>query len=396
MQVVKGHKIQLKTTPEIEQTFISWCGAARWAYNYGLQRKIVDYEETGTSLRSYALMKEIVVLKKTEEFAWLNDISASVPRMALMYLDTSYTNFFERVKKGDKKKGFPKFKSKKRSRMCFHLEPNQICIKNCLLRIPKLGWVKMHQPIRFIGKLVDAVCISQRAGKWYASFNIETEVADPIDNQERVRVAVGLDVGVKTLATLSDGKKFDNPKVFYRLEKLLIRSQRHLARKQKNSERQKKAKLRVQRVYKRIADLRANATHQVTTHVAKNYSGVAIEDLNVQGMTKNHNLAKAIMDANFGELHRQLVYKMGWVGGEVRQVDRFFPSSKTCSECGCINRSLTLRDREWVCGDCGVQHDRDVNAAINLVNKCYGPGIDGSWALRVKRSNAPDEVSTTL
>lgn len=320
-------------------------------------------------------MKEVVGLKKTEEVAWLRDVPATIPRMALMQVDMAYDNFFRRVKVGSKEKGFPKFKSLRRSRMCFHLEigPTVVVIENNHVRIPKLGWLRLHQPLRFEGKLVGTVCISCTAGKWYASFSVETEIGDPAENQSGV--AVGLDVGIKHLAVLSDGAKFENPKAFYKLSKLLARAQRQMAKKQEGSHRWWKARLRVQRIHKRISDLRSNATHQVTAYVVKNYGAVAIEDLNVQGMVKNRHLAKSVMDANMSELHRQLSYKMGWAGGEVRRVDRFFPSSKTCSECGMINERLTLRDREWDC-ECGVHHDRDVNAAKNLAAKCFSQ-LDG-------------------
>jgi len=369
--VVKGHKILLDTKPEHDALFISWCGVARWAYNFGLEKKIAAYEDNGESPGSYALMSEVVVLKRTDEFAWLRCAPKSVPRMALLQLETAYSNFFFRVKKGAREKGFPRFKSKKHSKLSFHLEPDAIAVRDSRVRIPKLGWMKMHQPIRFEGRIVGTVCISKTAGKWYISFNVET-IVDPIENQEQV--VTGLDLGVKTLAVLSDGKKFENPKSFYRLERLLASAQRQCTRKQKGSNRWRKAKLRVQRIHKRIADLRANATHHVSAYVAANYDGVAIEDLNVAGMSRNHCLAKAILDANFAELHRQLRYKMAWRGGEARQVERFFPSSKLCSVCGLINDELTLADREWTC-DCGAHHDRDQNAAINLAIKCYGRGL---------------------
>lgn len=372
MLVIKAHKILLYTNSEIENKFISWCGTARWAYNYGLERKKTEYEINKKRPSSYALMKEIVALKKTDEYAWLNDVPCSVPRVALKHLDVAFTNFFRRVEEGDIKKGFPKFKSRKRSRMCFHIEPHQIAVKGNRVRIPKIGWIKMHQAIRFKGKIVGTICISYTAGRWYASFLIETETADPIEKQDRK--AVGVDVGIKNLAVLSDGKVFNNPRSFYRLEKLLARAQRQMARKEKGSKRWQKAKLRVQRIYKRIADLRANATHHISAYVAANYDGVAIEDLNVNGMIKNHNLAKSILDANFAELHRQLTYKMTWAGGEVRQVDRFFPSSRLCNVCGFVNDQLTLADREWTCNECGASHDRDLNAAINLVIECFGRG----------------------
>lgn len=391
MLATKAHKILLNVTPEVEVVFISWCGAARWAYNKGLERKIALYRDEKQTVGAYALMQEVVALKKTDEYAWLKEIPKSIPRIALMHLETTYTNFFRHVKGGEKQKGFPNFKSRKRSRMSFHLEPDTIAVDGNRVRIPKLGWLKMHQGIRFNGKLVGTVCIGQTGAKWYASFTVETEIGE-VDHQDKP--VTGLDVGVKTLAVLSDGTAFENPRAFYRLEKLLARAQRQMARKQKGSKRGQKARLRVQHIHKRIADLRANATHRVSSYVTKNYAGVAIEDLNVAGMLKNHRLAKSITDANFQELHRQLKYKGQWYGCEVRQVDMFFPSSKLCSVCGRINDNLTLADREWVC-ECGAHHNRDVNAAINLAKRCW-PGVDGHCSLRVKRSKAPDEARTTF
>ncbi|MBI4640488.1 MAG: IS200/IS605 family element transposase accessory protein TnpB [Candidatus Tectomicrobia bacterium] len=392
MMITKSHKIQLETTPEHDRIFTSWCGVARWAYNRGIERKRESYKSSGKSPRAYALMTEIVALKQAEEYAWLNDTPKSIPRMALLQLDEAYGHLFRRAKKGEAKKGVPKFKSKKRSKPSFHLEPGSIAVNGKHVRIPKLGRLRMHQAIRFEGKLVGTVCISKSAGKWYASFAVETEIPDPNENQ--VGQVVGLDVGVKKLATLSDGSEFENPKAFSRLEQLLARTQRQITRKQAGSRRWQKAKLRVQKIHKRIADLRASATHQVSAYVAKNCSGVAIEDLNVNGMVKNHNLAKAVLDANFRELHRQLRYKMLWSGGEVRQVERFFPSSKLCHACGLINDSLTLADREWTC-ECGTHHNRDVNAAINLAKRCW-PGVDGCCAGTDRRSHAPDEPRTTF
>jgi len=391
MKIQKAHKILLDVSPETDRLFVFWCGAARWSYNYGLGRKKETFEETGKSPGSYALMKEVVALKKTDEYAWLNDVPKSVPRVALLQLETAYANFFRRVKGGEAKSGFPRFKSKKRSKLSFHLEPDAIDVDDNRVRIPKVGWIRMHQTIRFEGKVIGTVCISCTAGRWYASFSVETEVADPIEKQERV--AVGVDVGIKHLAVLSDGKVFDNLKPFYRLGRLLARAQRQMARKRKGSKRWQKAKLRVQRIHKRIADLRANATHHITAYVAANYDGVAIEDLNVRGMSQNRHLAKAVLDANFSELHRQIVYKLAWAGGEVRQVDRFFPSSRLCGVCGLINSELTLADREWMC-ECGAHHDRDQNAANNLAIKCFGPMVGGPWTLRVGAARPPDEASS--
>jgi putative transposase len=374
VQVTKAHKILLYTTPELEATFVSWCGAARWAYNMGLERKITIHREGEKTPSLYTLMHEVVTLKKTDNnYAWLKDIPDSVPRLSLWHLELAYANFYRRVKGGATQKGFPCFKSKKKSKMAFHLENGTSIVNGNSVRIPKLGWIRMHQAIRFSGTLVGPVCISLRAGKWYASFSVKVEMPDPIENQEKVS-SVGLDVGIKHLAILSDGKKFDNPRAFYHLEKLLRRAQRQMVHKHKDSHRKQDARLRVQRIHKRISDVRSNATHQASAYIANNYGRVALEDLNTAGMVRNRRMAKAILDANFCEMHRQLVYKMAWAGGEVRRVDRFFPSSKLCSACGCINNNLTLDDREWDC-KCGAHHDRDVNAAINLATKCFGRGL---------------------
>jgi putative transposase len=391
MLIIKAHKIQLRIPTEIESIFISWSGAARWSYNFGLERKKESFEQLGKSIGSYSLMKEVVLLKKTDKYAWLNDIPSSVPRTALMQLNTAYANFFRRVKRGNAMKGFPRFRSRKHNRICFHLEPNAITVNCDKVRIPKIGWLKMHQSIRFDGRLVGTICISYTAGRWYASFSIETEVADPIEKQERE--AVGVDVGIKHLAVLSDGKIFDNPRSFYRMEHLLSSAQHQLARKKNGSGRWRRGELRVQRIHKRIADMRANATNRVSAYVASNYDGVAIEDLNVMGMVQNHHLAKSVLDANMAELHRQLTYKMAWSGGEVRQVGRFFPSSRLCGACGLINSKLTLADREWVC-ECGARHNRDLNAANNLAIKCFGPTVSGPCAWRVKCSETPCEAQS--
>lgn len=364
MLVTKGHRIQLLPNNRQKTIFRQWAGTHRWAYNWGLREKIDAYEETGKSPGAYSLMKEIVKLKQTEEYGWLNDVGKSVPRMALMQLEQAYANFFRRCKNGEKP-GFPKWKSKKRSKVVFHLEPDTVKVEDKRVRLPKIGWVRMTTPLRFKGKLVGSIAISEQAGKWYISLNVETEHSLS-DNQGG---AVGIDLGVKTLAVLSDGMAYENPKALKHHQKLLARAQRQLARKQKGSKRREKAKLRVQKLHKRIADIRADTIHQATAEIARQYDFVAMEDLNVKGMVKNHCLAGAISDAAFSEFRRQMQYKLDWGGGKLALIDRWFPSSKLCSACGCINGGLTLVDREWTCPDCGACHERDHNAAKNILAK---------------------------
>ncbi len=385
MLVYKGHKIQLQPNNKQETTFIYWAGIARWAYNWGLGRKIKSYEETGKSPSAYDLRKEITQLKKTDEYTWLNTVSTSIPRTALMQLEEAYISFFRRVKNGNKKPGFPKFKSKKRGKVVFHLEPDQVRVEGKRIRLPKIGWVRMTKPLRFKGVLVGTVAVSERASKWYVSLVSETEHIS-INSQSG---EVGVDLGVKMLATLSDGATYENPRALKHYQKLLTRAQRQLAKKQKGGNRWKKAKIRVQCIQKRVADIRADATHQATTDIAKHYDFVAMEDLNVKDMVKNHYLAGAVGDAAFGEFKEQMQYKLDWNGGELVLIDRWFPSSKTCSACKYINNSLTLSDRKWVCPNCVTYHDRDENAAKNILAEglqtpggSNGAGREGAGEIR--------------
>jgi putative transposase len=365
MRVHKGHKIQLSPNNKQSSKFKEWCGAHRWAYNFGLERKKKAYKETGKSLSAYSLMKEIVRLKQQPETAWLKDVPKSVPRVALLHLEGACKLFFRRVKESEGKLGFPRFKSRKRSKKVFHLEPETVKVNGKRVWIPLLGWVRMTKPLRFSGKLVGTVAISEYAGKWYVSFNVEVTLPEPIESQDRQ--AVGVDLNVSELATCSDGTVFENPKALFHYEKLLKKAQRQLSRKEFGSKRWKRAKRRVQLIHKRIADIRGDATHKATSYIADRYNFVAMEDLSVHCMMKNHHIAKAIADANFYEFRRQVEYKLSWSGGKLILISRWFPSSKQCHICGGKNDKLTLKERIWRCDCCGTAHDRDLNAAKNIL-----------------------------
>jgi len=364
-------------------------------YNWALEQKKTTYEEEGKSLSKYDVQKLLTIEKRTPERAWLNDILRDTLVNAIWDMDRAYQNFFRRIKNGESKKGFPKFKSRRTARRVFH-------ITACLVRLsedrrsvklPKLGWVRMSKALRFEGRLVGTVAVSEEAGRWYASFVVEVEIPDPPDRSGDP--AIGIDVGIKTLMTLSDGKRYENPKATYALERLLARAQCQLSRREKGSGRWKRAKQRVQRIQKRIKDARVNAAHQGTAEVARDYGLVAMEDLNVKGMVQNRHLAKALSDSNFHRLRQQLTYKTAWSGGELRLVDRWFPSSKLCSVCGCINESLTLSDRRWTC-DCGAVHDRDLNAARNILAAALRMADESAVTGRggIGVSNPPDEASS--
>ena len=392
MRCQRGHRVQIRPNNRQQSMFRRCIGVHRWAYNWGLERKKSAYEAEGKSPSRYDLQKEIVTMKRTTH-PWLAEVPHTVPRCAMLSLERAYTNFFRRVKNGEAEKGFPRFKSRRTARKVFHLEAGKVRIsEDCKsIRVPKAGWVRSTKRLRFEGKLLGTVAISEEAGRWYASLNIGLEMPDPPDRSGDP--SVGIDVGLLRLMTLSDGTQYQNPKATHELEKLLARAQRQLSRRQKDSNRWKRAKRRVQRIHKRIRDTRVNAAHQATAEIARQYGLVAMEDLNVKGMVQSRALAKAISDANFNRLRGQLAYKTAWRGSELRLVDRWFPSSKLCSSCGCINDGLTLSDRVWTC-DCGAVHDRDANAAKNILavalrmadeSAATGRGGIGGSTLPVKR-----------
>jgi putative transposase len=388
MDVIRAHKILLQPNKVTVASFRRWAGAYRWTYNWALEQKKTAYEQDGKSLSKYDVQKLLTIEKHKPERAWLNDILRDTLVNAIWDMDQAYQNFFRRVKNGEREKGFPKFKSRRTARRVFHVTACWVKLSDDRrsVRLPKLGWVRMTKPLRFDGKLVATVAISEEAGKWYASFTCEVEITDPLPRSDDPQV--GIDVGIHTLMTLSDGRRYENPKATYHLAKLLARAQRQLSRREKGSNRWKRAKRRVQRIQKRIKDARVNAAHQATAQVAQTYGLVAMEDLNVKGMVKNRHLAKAVSDSNFYRLRQQLTYKTAWSGSELRLVDRWFPSSKLCSVCGCINEDLHLSDRRWIC-DCGAVHDRDLNAAKNILaaalrtadeSAAAGRGGIGQWA----------------
>jgi len=274
-----------------------------------------------------------------------------------MNLGGAFANFFRNRKQG-KESGFPRFK-KKGLHDSFHLDNISFALDGKKIRIPKLGWVNMTEQLRFSGKLMSAT-ISKTAGRWFVSISVEMPDVKCSDNQVH---PVGVDLGIKTLATLSDGTIFENPKTTSKHERKIRRLSKSLARKVKGSSNWKKAKEKLSRAHYRIACIRKDTLHKLTHFLASNYSHICIEDLNVKGMVRNHCLAKAISDCGFGEWRRQLGHK----ALHVQVVDRFFPSSKMCSNCRRIHdMPLSKRIMRW---ECGNVMDRDQNAAINILNE---------------------------
>jgi putative transposase len=285
-----------------------------------------------------------------------------VTESAFRNLDAAYQNFFRRVKKGADKKGFPKFRSR-RGKKSFTIRG--VVIEREKIRLPVLGWFRLAEK----GYLPEgtyrtqAVTISERADEWYVSIQCEIEL--PEHEHDGV---LGIDLGIKSLAVCSDGATFNNPKALKKYERKKAQLQRELSRRKQGSKNWGKTKDKIRKLEAKIANIRRHTHHNISRHVTINTlpETIVLEDLNVAGMIKNRRLAKAISDAGMGELGRQIEYKAEWNGIAIIKADRWFPSSKTCSHCGCIKDELTLADRTFVCEDCGFEIDRDLNAAINL------------------------------
>jgi putative transposase len=392
---VKSYCTELDLNDRQRTACLRHAGAARFAYNWGLLRKREAYEATGKSPSAIDLHRELNALKKTE-LPWMYEVSKCAPQEALRNLDKAFEGFFLRCKQGASKKGFPKFKSRKRGIGSFSFT-GVIHVTERTIQLPRVGVVRLKERGYFPTEAkITRATVSERAGRWFVSI---------LTDEDPVRVkgteVLGVDVGIVHLATLSDGTVFENPRALKVAQKRLKRLQRAVSRKQKGSRNRKKAVQRLARQHYRVACVRSNAIHQATNAIAKRACVVGIETLNVRGMLRNHCLAGALSDAGLSEFLRQLEYKVQWAGGTVVKADRWYPSSKTCSSCGSVNEGLTLAVREWACVACGSVHDRDVNAAINLENMAVSSAVTacgeeraGAESIRVKRSSTKQEPNT--
>jgi putative transposase len=288
------------------------------------------------------------------------DVSKWVVQKSLYNLFEAFQRFFKKTSK------FPKFKKKGRCRDSFYIGPGHFREEGNHIKLPKIGWVRMSQSLRFSGKPLSVV-ISRTAGKYFVSIQVEVDDDYIYPHACKSQAGIGVDVGVKDLAVLSTGEKFPNQKVLRYYERRLKRLQRALSKKARGSRNRIKARVLLSKLHHRIRNIRLDNIHKMTSYLVEKFALIGVEDLNVSGMMKNHKLAKSIQDASFFEIKRQLDYKAKLSGSEVVQIDRFYPSSKTCSICGWKKEDLKLSDREWICEGCGMVHDRDINAAKNIL-----------------------------
>lgn len=369
MIINKAFKVELSPNNKQRDLFAQSAGCARFAYNWGLAQRIKLYKYEKLSLTAID-QHRILCNKKKTEFPWMYNVSKCAPQEALRNLDNAFKHFFRRIKSGEKP-GFPKFKSKHKSKDSFKITTGAIYLTNSSVTLPRIpGTIKLKEkgyiPVK--GVKYNSFTISKEANKWFLSVQCLVEIPDPLPVPDRV---VGVDVGIKTLATISDGSTYSNPRTLNRLERTLNRVQRERCRRKKGSSNRLKSINELKRLYYKISCTRKDNLNKMTSDLMKTKPGlIVIEDLAVKNMLKNHKLSKALSDASFGEIKRQMEYKALWYGSEILLADRFFPSSKTCSGCGSIKEDLTLGDRVYHCSFCGVELDRDLNAAINL--KRYG------------------------
>ena len=391
-----AHRIRLDPN-KVQSTYLARAaGTARFAYNWALAEWQRQYHASlaDPALQKpneMALCRRLNAVKRTE-FPWMLEVTKCAPERAIMQLGRAFENFFAHRAR------FPTFRRKGRADR-FSLSNDQFRVEDRRIRIPKLGWVRMRESLRFAGRIVSA-CVSRLAGHWFASITVDMPDGLSLSLAEN-QGAVGVDLGVKQLATLSTGEMFAGPKALRTLLVRLRRLSRELSRKVKGSRNRGKARMKLAKLHVRIANLRRDSLHQLTTSITRRFHTIGIEDLNVKGMLGNRCLSRAIADMGFGELRRQLMYKTAWRGGQVVVADRWYPSSKTCSHCGFRLEALGLGVRHWTCPGCATQHDRDVNAAITLrnmavsstVSACGGEGA--GLARECKANPAPEKQESS-
>ncbi len=371
--MLRAHRIALAPN-NVQASYLTRAsGTARFAYNWALaewQKQYEEHKKDPTKPKpTEGALRRLLNFIKREQFPWMLEVTKNAPQMAIIQLGKAFKNFFAG------RAQYPKFR-KKGVHDRFTLTNDQFKIEGAHIHIPNLGKVRILERLRYSGKILSAT-LSRIADHWFVSIAVETQ--DP-PKQKQTEGVVGVDLGVSAMATLSTEEKIPGPKPHKTLLRRLRQYAKSLSRKTKGSKNRAKAKIKLARLHARISNIRLDAIHKFTTALVHRFATICIEDLDVRKMTKNRRLARCIADIGFYEVSRQLQYKTARHGNRLVIANRFFPSSKTCSKCGYILQALPLSVRQWTCPFCEKNHDRDINAAINLaayavsstVNACGG------------------------
>ena len=357
--MLKAYKYRIYPTKEQEEMFSQHFGSCRFVYNWALEHKIKSYQLEGRSISRFTLNSMMPELKKTYE--WLKDVNSQSLQGATLHLENAFTKFFR------EKKGFPKFKSRKNPVQSFSVPQHyKMDYSNNKVFLPKIGIVKtvLHREFSGFGK---TATVSRTAtGKYYISILVDDGLETPVKSIFNEKVTVGVDVGISDFAVLSNGEKIENPKYFKNSLERLVVLQRRLSKKQKGSMNKSKARFVVAKHHEKVSNQRHDFQHKVTHKLISENQAVAMETLNVSGMLKNHCLAQSIADAAWSSFVSKLEYKAEWYGKTLLRIGMFEPSTKICNVCGHYKSDMTLAIREWQCPDCNTNHDRDINAAINI------------------------------
>ena len=392
---LKGYKIELAPNKCQMTLFRKHFGASRFAFNWALQKKKEAFDRKEKIPNNIELHRELNKLKGTDALPWAYDVSKVAFQSGLINCDRAFQNFFNRCKKKVKgKKGFPKFKSKKNETQSFKLDGSIYLTDKSHIKLPRIGKVKLKELDYIpIDTEIKSVTISRKSSKWFVSCLVESDIKMLPQTDKKV----GIDLGIKTLATCSNGTKYENPNALKFNLRKLKRKQRQLSRKKKGSQNYKKSKLKLSKLHNRISNIRKDSSHKATSKIINENQVIVIEGLKISNMLKNHCLAQAISDMSAHEFRRQLEYKAKWYGREIIIADTFFPSSKTCSCCGWKNENLTLKDRIFKCEICKNEMDRDLNASKNL-EKLSTVSSTGIYALGDGSSVCPamDKSSPSL
>jgi putative transposase len=357
----RAYRYRFYPTAEQAAVLARTFGCARYVYNWALRLRTDAYYERHERIGYHEASAALTTLKQQPETVWLNEVSSVPLQQALRHLDNAFRNLFAGHAR------YPAFKKKRgRQAATYASSAFRWDAQARALTLAKMDTsLDIHWSRSFAGNPITVTVSKDTAGRYFVSFLVEEEIeALPV-----VTAKVGIDVGLKDLAVFSTGEKIANPQHLRRSERRLAHAQRNLARKQKGSKNREKARMKVARIYAQIADQRSDGLHKLTTRLIRENQTVCVESLAVKNLVRNHSLAKAIHDVGWGKLVRQLEYKAAWYGRTLVKIDRWYPSSQRCHACGYINTTLTLDVRVWTCPnpDCGIRHDRDINAAKNIL-----------------------------